>query len=139
MARAKEKKQVDTRVFWLSLGLTGLLAGGVSLVCILWPTFVITLFFGAQYQDAAPLLQIVSAAMALLAVANVVFTYGLARSNFTFLWPLTAGCFLMCLLIFMFHSSALTIAWMLLFSIMFIFIGTMGYYLRHLRPSVVIS
>jgi len=56
-------------------------------------------------------------AMALLAVANVLFIYGLARSKFNFLWPLTGGVGLMTGLIFFFHDTALTIAHILLLSI----------------------
>lgn len=102
---------------WTTLGLTFLLGGGFSLLCILWPELILTLLFGEKYKGAAPLLQVTSIAMALLAIANVLFIHGLARSKFKFLWPLTGGAGLMTGLIFFFHDTALTIAHILLLSI----------------------
>ncbi|MFQ5451509.1 MAG: polysaccharide biosynthesis protein [Nitrospinaceae bacterium] len=125
--------QEDVRLLWVSLGLTALLGGGIALACSLWPRPIIALLFGEKYIGAAVLLQIVSAAMAMLAVANVIFTYCLARSEFTFLWPLAGGVGLMLILIFYFHDTARTIAEMVLISVGVILTGTMGWYLLRVR------
>ena len=69
------------------------------------------------------------------AVANVIFTYCMARSEFKFLWPLAFGVGMMLLLIFNFHDSALTIAKMVLYSIEMILAGTLAwYFLSPRRP-----
>ena len=73
--------------------------------------------------------------MAMLAVANVIFTYSMARSEFKFLWPLAIGVAMMLILIFNFHDSALTIAKMVLYSIGLILTGTFSwYFLRSRSP-----
>jgi len=132
-AKAQDSGNNDSRMLWISLGLTGLLGCGFSLICFIWSSPILVLLFGSKYEAAAPLLQAISLAMALLAMANVFFTDGLARSNYTFLWPLVAGVVLMLVLISMFHGSALTIARILLLSTIFVFIGTTGNYLARFR------
>jgi O-antigen/teichoic acid export membrane protein len=125
----------DSRILWVSLAMTAFLGGSVALVCTLWPEQIIVLLFGEKYQAGAGLLKIISLAMALLAVANVIFTYCLARSEFQFLWPLAMGVGMMLLLIFNFHDSALTIAKMVLYSIGLITVGTLAWYsLSSRRP-----
>lgn len=134
-AQAHEDGEKGSSVLWTSLGLTALLGGGFALLCALWPEMIISLLFGSKYIDAAPMLVIISIAMALLAIANVVFTYSLARSEFGYLWPLAGGVLLMLFLIFLFHDSALTIAVNVLWSVSTILLGTMGWYLaKNLRP-----
>jgi O-antigen/teichoic acid export membrane protein len=135
-AKAQTTGNEDSRILWVSLGLTALLGGSFALICAFWPEQIIVLLFGAKYQAAAELLKVISLGMAMLAVANVIFTYCLARSEFNFLWPLVAGVVIMLLLIFNFHDSALTIATMVLYSIAMILAGTLIWYFfrPHRRP-----
>lgn len=134
-AKAQTTGKEDSRTLWVSLGLTAFLGGSFALACTLWPEQIIALLFGEKYLAGAELLKIVSLAMAMLAIANVIFTYCLARSEFQFLWPLAIGVVMMLLLIFNFHGSALTIATMVLYSIGFILAGTLAwYFLRSSSP-----
>lgn len=137
--KAQTKGKEDTRILWVSLAMTAFLGGGVALVCTFWPEQIIILLFGAKYQAGAELLKIISLAMAMLSVANVIFTYCLARSEFNFLWPLAFGVGLMLLLIFNFHDSAMTIAKMVLYSIEVILAGTLAWYFLSLRRSLTSS
>jgi len=127
-SKAQDTGKVDSRILWVSLGMTALLGGSFALACALWPEQIIVLLFGEKYQAASELLVIISLAMALLAVANVIFTYSLARSEFKFLWPLAVGVAMMLLLISNFHDSAITIAKMVLYSIGLILAGTLSWY-----------
>lgn len=138
-AKAQTAGNEDSRILWVSLGLTALLGGSFALACTFWPEPIIVLLFGEKYQTAAGLLTLISLAMAMLAVANVVFTYCLARSEFNFLWPLVSGVAMMLTLIFFFHDSAFTIAKMVLCSIGAILTGTLAWYFFQSRnpiPSV---
>lgn len=135
-AKAHTTGNEDSRILWISLGLTALLGGSFALACSFWPEPIIVLLFGEKYQAGAELLTIISLAMAMLAVANVIFTYCLARSEFNFLWPLGSGVGMMLFLIFFFHDSALTIAKTVLFSIGVILAGTFAwYFFRFRRPQ----
>lgn len=107
---------------------TALLGGGVALICNLFPEWIIALLFGKQYVESAPLLQIISIAMALLALSNVLFTYNLAHFRYGFLWFLGGGVGLLYSLIYFFHDTPLIIAQILLLSIALIFMGTLGWY-----------
>jgi len=127
-SKAQATGKEDSRILWVSLAMTAFLGGSVALVCSFWPEQIIVLLFGAKYQAGAELLKIISQAMAMLAVANVIFIYCLARSEFKFLWPLAMGLGMMLLLIFNFHDSALTIAKMVLYSIGVILAGTLAWY-----------
>jgi O-antigen/teichoic acid export membrane protein len=134
-SKAQTKGKEDARILWISLAMTAFLGGSVALACTFWPEQIIVLMFGAKYQAGAELLKIISLAMAMLAVANVIFTYCLARSEFKFLWPLARGGGMLLLLIFNFHDSALTIAKMVLYSIGMILAGTLAwYFLSSRRP-----
>ncbi len=127
-SKAQATGKEDSRILWVSLAMTAFLGGCVALVCAVWPEQIIVLLFGAKYQAGAELLKVISLAMAMLAVANVIFIYSLARSQFQFLWPLAMGVGMMLLLIFNFHDSALTIAKMVLYSIGLILAGTLAWY-----------
>lgn len=133
-AKARTTGNEDSRILWVSLGLTALLGGSFALACAFWPETIIVFLFGEKYRAAAELLQIISLAMAMLAAANVIFTYCLARSEFNFLWPLAAGAGMMLALIFLFHDSAAAIAKMVLISIGVILAGTFAWYFLRLRP-----
>ncbi len=134
-AKIEAAGKEDSRILWMSLGMTAFLGGGFALVCAFWPEQIIVLLFGEKYQAAAELLKTISMAMAMLAVANVIFTYCLARSEFKFLWPLVSGVIMMLVLISIYHDSALTIARMVLLSVGTILTGTLGwYFLRSARP-----
>ena len=120
---AKATGKEGNQFLWTALGLTTLLAGGAALLFFLWPAKIIELFFGAKYADAAPLLQLISVSMALMAISNVMVTNSLAHCKFTFLWPLGGGVAMFFGLIMLFHDSSIVIAQLLLFSTSCILVG----------------
>jgi len=130
-AIGKEKKYV----FWVSFGLTTILSGGIALIFFYWPEQIIDLFFGSKYKEAAPLLQVIGIAMAILGLANVIFSYQLARSEYFYIWILAGGGLSMLVLILFFHETAMTIAKILLLTTGTIFIGTLFSFFTKLRLS----
>ena len=114
----------DGYILWTSLSLTAFLAFAVALLFNLWPEHSISFFLGDQYREAAPLLKIISLAMAMLSLTNVIVTYSLARSSYGFLFPLVAGVVIMIILIMTYHDTAKTISHIMLLSVSGIFIGT---------------
>jgi O-antigen/teichoic acid export membrane protein len=127
-AKASHEDNEDQRILWLSIAMTALLGGGFSLICWLFPEQLIGLLFGSKYLAAAALLQKISLAMALLAVANVVFMYSLARHSFGFLWFLVIGVISMLAMIFMYHDTAEMVANILLYSIAAILLFTIFWF-----------
>ncbi|RKZ50444.1 MAG: polysaccharide biosynthesis protein [Candidatus Parabeggiatoa sp. nov. 3] len=125
-AKNQEDGEENTRFLWLTLWGTALLGGSVALLFNLFPEMIITLLFGQQYVEAAPLLQIISIAMALLALSNVIFTYNLAHFRYGFRWFLAGGVGLLYSLIHFFHDTPLIIAQILLLSTGLIFMGSLG-------------
>jgi O-antigen/teichoic acid export membrane protein len=132
-ARNQEEGKENPRFLWITLWATALLGGGVALVFNLFPEMIISLLFGKQYVESAPLLQIISIAMALLALSNVIFTYNLAHFRYGFLWFLAIGVGLLYSLIHFFHDTPLIIAQILLLSTSLIFIGSLGWYVVSCR------
>ena len=124
VAKATASGSKDTHYLWVSLGLTSILSGVVFLVFLIVGQSIINLVYGDQYSSAAPMLIIVAAAMGLLAISHVIFSYNMARSEFSFLWFLFSGVILMLSLVFWYHDSAKMIAWVLLLSTATIFLGT---------------
>ncbi|MDT8397321.1 MAG: hypothetical protein RQ899_01755 [Pseudomonadales bacterium] len=109
-------------LLWISMGLTALLSGVIALVFFLWPQELLGLFFGSRYEGADEMLRVLSAAMALLGITNVIFTYRTARSEFSFLWPLSIGAILMIVQTHFYHADALEVAKIVLSSISLIFV-----------------
>jgi O-antigen/teichoic acid export membrane protein len=124
VAKANASGDKDEHYFWVNLGLTTILAGSVFLVLFFAGEAIIQFVYGDQYYLAAHILKIVTAAMGLLALSHVIFSYSLARSEFSFLWPLVGGAITMLSLVFFYHETAETIAWILLLSMAIIFLGT---------------
>ena len=121
-AKARALGEKDGYILWISLSLTAFLAFSVTLLFNLWPEQFISLFLGDQYREAASLLKIISIAMAILSLTNVIASYSLARSDYAFLFPLVAGVTLMMTLILTYHDTATTIAYIMLLSVSSIFI-----------------
>ena len=136
VAKAAASEDKDEHYFWISLGITTILAGSVFLVLFFAGEPIIQFVYGDQYYLAAHILKIITAAMGLLALSQVAFSYSLARSEFSFLWPLVGGTIIMLSLVFFYHETAETIAWILLLSIVIIFLGTIlnRVYLSFYKP-----
>ncbi len=122
---------------WWSAGLTGVLAGGFAGVCATWPAQIISLLYGKGYLPSVPIFRIISVAMAFLAMANVFFTYCLARNEYGFLWILGIGLAAMLAGVGMFHQYSIQIAWSLFFSSAVMCGGTVLWFLwKHQREKV---
>jgi len=128
-ATAKESGRNDLSSLWMSMGLTALLGGGFALFCLIASKLVVTLLFGASYVAAGPLLSVISGAMALLAVANILFVYFQARSEFGFVWFQVAGVGLFLGLVTVFHDTPMTVAWLLFSGIAVMLAGSLGWLL----------
>ncbi|GFK94663.1 hypothetical protein NNJEOMEG_02510 [Fundidesulfovibrio magnetotacticus] len=126
---SKASGESGRKSLWMSLGLTVLLGGGFALVCGVASETVVGVLFGAQYTQAGPLLAVISAAMALLAAANVLFVYSQARGDFEFMWVQGTGVALFALLAWLNHATAMDVARMLLYSVSFILVATTAWFL----------
>ena len=115
------------------MGLTAALGGGFALFCLVASSFVVKILFGASYTAAGPLLTVISAAMALLAVANILFVYFQARSEFGFVWFQVAGVGLFLGLVTVFHDSPMTVAWLLFSGIAVMLAGSLLWLLGRVR------
>ena len=139
VAKATASGDIDEHYFWINLGLTTILAGSVFLVLFFMGEPIVQFVYGNEYYLATPILKIVTAAMGLLAINHVIFYYSLARSEFSFLWPLLVGTISMVSLVYFYHETAETIAWILLLSIGIIFTGTVlnRVYLFFFKPATI--
>jgi len=132
-ASAKESGRNDLASLWTSMGLTALLGGGFALFCLVASSFVVKILFGASYPAAGPLLAVISAAMALLAVANILFVYFQARSEFGFVWFQVAGVGLFLGLVTVYHDTPMTVAWLLFSGIAVMLLGSLGWLVVRVR------
>ena len=124
VSKANASGDKDEHYLWINLGLTTILAGSVFLILFFSGEPIVQFIYGKEYYLATPILKIVTAAMGLLALSHVIFSYSLARSEFSFLWPLGGGTITMLSLVYFYHETAETIAWILLLSMGIIFAGT---------------
>ncbi len=68
-------------LLWTSLGVIGLVSGGIVIVTLLIPKLVVNVLFGAQYLPIAPLLWLYALATAIYALANAIVNYYLSLGN----------------------------------------------------------
>lgn len=123
-SRADAMNNNDSINLLISFGVTILLGGCVAGCFFVYPEQSLTLLFGSKYVDAAPMLRIIGVAMALLAAANILFSYNLARANYSFLAPLGGGLIVLLIAIYLNHESPVTIASILLATIVAILVLT---------------
>ena len=127
VARRAEQGDAGREPLFTALGLSLLVGGGFTFLSWLRPQFMIRTLFGGGYDESAPLLGVIAAAMTLLSLAQIIFTYGLARKSYTFLWPLGFGVAALLGGAFIFHANALQVAWLLFFCIAAIFLGSLAW------------
>ncbi len=135
-AKNQEAGQENPKILWITLALVALIGGSIALVCNLFPEWVITILFGDKYIDAVPLLKITSIAMALLAIANVLFNYHLAHFRFGFLWIVAVCTILLYGFIYLFHDSPLTIAYILLGCMGLMLVASLFQYILTTRRTI---
>ncbi|GAB6037238.1 oligosaccharide flippase family protein [Fundidesulfovibrio butyratiphilus] len=129
VAQEQASGEENLKGLWILLGITVALAGGYALCCAVGAKYVVAILFGAQYAASAPLLVVISLAMALLATANVFFVFFQARGEFGFMWVQGLGVALFAGLVSAYHTSAMQVAEMLLASLAFILAATSLWFL----------
>lgn len=120
---------------WKSIGLTFALSGGFCLVVFLFPELVLRVAFGPGYAGAATALQLVAAAMMLLAVGRVLFTYCLAHYMFGYLWIMGGGLLSLVGLVSLFHETPAQTAAMLLISMAGVTVASFIWFQSKLRKK----
>jgi O-antigen/teichoic acid export membrane protein len=77
------------------------------------PKMIINIFFGSQYLPVIPVLLILSGAIFFLSVSNIIMHYYLAIDKTSFVIILIPSLFLQILVLGLFHSSLVEVAWAL--------------------------
>lgn len=99
------QKKSTLHVLKKSLVITGLLCGGASLFCILYPSFIIRILSGGEYSESIALVWLFSIAMLFFALAyNLVF-YQLSIHRKNFIYPLVFFAVLQTVLFIIFHQT----------------------------------
>ena len=110
-----------------------LLAGGFSLVVILFARPIIELMYGQTYAPAAPLLHITTLSMAAMSTTNVIFGYCLARGANQFNYFLYSGIIGFSLITLLWHDHPLQIAYChLTFTVAILLATTVWFVLKFL-------
>lgn len=114
IAQLVTKGQPVTSILHEALLLTAGTGGGIYLLYLLLPRFVLGLLYGSLYLEAAPLLATLGGAMLIYAVANVFLTYFLSTKDARVSWALGISVLGLLLLISLYHASAQQLATALL-------------------------
>lgn len=96
-----------------SLVYVGLLAGGATLFCLLFPQFIIRLIWGGRYQASTPLIGKFALAMALFGLVNILFFYQLSVHRFRFLYLAGIFTLLQIIALALFHNTLSQVVWIL--------------------------
>ena len=126
---AIEQKRDSNGILVRIVVLTALVSGCFALFCFLMPDFIIKSLMGAKYLAASSFLPIIAGAMAMLALAHALFTYGMAKERYGYLWALAGGVLLCVILVSgFFHNSAREVALAVFWSITSVLLGTAGWW-----------
>jgi O-antigen/teichoic acid export membrane protein len=137
VATSCAKNTSGAKALITSLLLTSVLSGGYALLCIIFAEPIISLLYGPDYLSAATLLRLVTGAMALLAIVNLLVTYCLASSRYGYMWILGLGVAAMLVLINAFHEHAEQVAMILLGTVFFILCGSLVWFMAFGRRVTV--
>lgn len=97
-----------------SLGLLAVLAAGALVAFGFFGQALLNALVGGAFEAATPLLLPYAAAMMLLAITNLLASYGLATHRLNFAIPLAAGTLVTLVNISLMHPSIYAVAWELL-------------------------
>lgn len=105
---ATDRRRLDA-LLYRALGYAALLAGGGAVAFWLIPEFLVTLFYGSAYREAAPLLGWYGLAAVAYSLAIVVLHFQLALDRTRFVYAMTAGSIVEIALMWRFHSSTVQV------------------------------
>jgi len=90
---AGRKSEKTGQLLWLSMGLTGLVGGGITVVCALAPALIVSVLFGPAYLPGAAILAPYALITTLYALSNAVNNHTLAldHSRNSYLTAIIAG------------------------------------------------
>lgn len=108
-AAAGAKGERATPILRTGMSYVGMISLVMTVAYFLFPTLVITLMFGADYKDIAPLLWPFAIAMSLFTLIGTYAKYELATGSTSFAVPLLVGTALEVALLVLFHPSLLAV------------------------------
>jgi O-antigen/teichoic acid export membrane protein len=129
--------QSASRLFLQAIGAAAAFSALALAFYALFPGFVIRMFAGAAFAAAAPLVLPLSAATAMLAMANVVISYKIGLHRFDFVPPLLLILAGEVIAISRFHGTALEIIRTLLIGHALVLVSTLYRVTVPLRPALV--
>lgn len=110
IAHAHAKKSNTVKIMRQSVLWALTLTGGVVLIYLLFPSFILEFLYGSAYSGAATALSILGVAMALFGLTNLFMNYGLAVNSKMFSFTIFLFTMLELLLIVTYHDNLVTIA-----------------------------
>ncbi|HEA46986.1 MAG TPA: hypothetical protein ENH97_01065 [bacterium] len=105
-----------------SLLYVGLLAGGATLVCFLFPSLIIKLIWAGKYQASTPLVGKFALAMTLFGLVNILLFYQLSIHRFKYLYWTGALTLIQIVAITLFHNTLSQVVWILVVNGLLLFI-----------------
>jgi O-antigen/teichoic acid export membrane protein len=103
--KLSNRPQVNSRLLVRSFLVTLALGGSATLVFILFPTQIVHLLFGTKYDAYTHLLPLLSAAMLIISLCNLLSNYHVALRHYGVTLLVGGGALLTALLLILFHSS----------------------------------
>jgi len=107
------QKRDSSLILKKSLFYVGLLAGGTTLICLVFPHFPLWLLWGNRFQASTPLVGKFALAMTFLGLVNILFFYQLSIHRFRFLYLACVFTLLQIIAISLFHSTLSQVVWIL--------------------------
>ena len=106
---------------------TGIVSGAAAIGCLLFPSFVVNIVFGAEYIGAAPLIRLYGIAMFFFCLTVVLMYYNLAVHSLKYVYIFVFFTFLLIGLLSVFHSSMIEMITILLVTNVALFLSSYFY------------
>lgn len=107
------QKKDSSFILKKSLIYVGLLTGGATLICLLFPRFPLFLLWGNRFQTSIPLVGKFALAMTFFGLVNILFFYQLSVHRFKFLYLACVFTLLQIIAITLFHNTLSQVVWIL--------------------------
>jgi O-antigen/teichoic acid export membrane protein len=109
VAQKYQKGEAHRYLLGLSLGLVGVVSGGIIAATLIAPEFIVGVLFGEAYLAIAPLLWLYAIATMLYALSNVVINYRLSLDNSIGSYLAVIGGMAQVIGLWLFHASLLQV------------------------------
>ena len=124
------KRERGTKLISIALLAVAVVSTAITLCYVVFPQFIIRMFFGSSYIQGAPLLGLFGVFLTLYSVGNMLAMIFMALGRLK-IWFIPIVCaFVQIVGITLYHDSVASVIWVNIVSCLVLVVSLLGYYMK---------